>query len=200
MKRFLSIILLLTAMACEKENIAYNRDFDRSLNAWQTFKQTSGNSYRYTVTAGTWAGSGWKTNLIVTKGKVTERHFTYTVFHDIRMPANGWDEAEVNKILALMKTTAEEFKARNGVSLAEVLSWSETGSNLGAHKNTSAADLITLDDVYAKAETQWLLKRKGVSVYFEAKNSGMISSCGFVNDGCQDDCFIGINISEIKAL
>jgi len=43
-------------------------------------------------------------------------------------------------------------------------------------------------------------KRKDASVYFEAKNNGMISSCGYVQDGCMDDCFNGINIASIGLL
>jgi hypothetical protein len=37
------------------------------------------------------------------------------------------------------------------------------------------------------------LKRK----YFEAETDGLLSSCGYVEDGCQDDCFVGIHIAGI---
>ncbi len=200
MKRILSIILLLTALACEKDYLTHQHDFDKSFNAWQAFRQSSGNSYKYTVTAGTWAGASWKTGLVVTQGKVTERQFAYTVFYDVKQPASGWNEVGRNQVLAALKLTAEEFKTRYGQPVEQVLEWKETGNTLGSHAGTSAAQLITLDEVYEKARTEWLVKRAGVSVYFEANNNGLISSCGFVQDGCMDDCFNGINISEIKAL
>jgi len=200
MKRILSIILLLTAAACDNLNMKHGRDFDRSYDAWKEFKKSSGDSYSYTVTAGTWAGASWNTDLVIIKGQITERRFTYTAFHDIRRPAGGWDEESRNKILAGMKLTAAEFEERSGKKLSEVMEWTETGANLGKNVNTSAAELRTLDQVYEIARTELLIKRKDAQVYFEAKNSGMISSAGYVPDNCQDDCFHGVNISEIKRL
>lgn len=200
MKRILSIILLLTAIACDKESMNYGRDFDRSFDAWKEFKKSSDNSYQYTVTAGTWAGASWSTELVIIKGQITERRFTYTAFYDIRRPAGGWDEESRNKILATIKLSAAEFETKTGKKLDDVLEWTETGADLGKAVDTSAAPLRTLDQIYEIARTEWLIKRKDAQVYFEAKNSGMISSAGYVPDGCQDDCFSGISISEIKRL
>ena len=59
---------------------------------------------------------------------------------------------------------------------------------------------LTLDEIYEKARTEWLLKRKDATSYFEAKNDGMISSCGYVNNNCADDCFVGITINLIERL
>lgn len=36
--------------------------------------------------------------------------------------------------------------------------------------------------------------------YEKNKNSGMISTCGYVEDGCQDGYFTGITIEEIEVL
>ena len=57
---------------------------------------------------------------------------------------------------------------------------------------------LTFDQIYEKARTEWLVKRENATTYFEAENNGLISKCGYVDDGCQDDCFIGIQISSIK--
>jgi hypothetical protein len=57
-----------------------------------------------------------------------------------------------------------------------------------------------LDEIYSIARNEWLKKRSGVTVYFEAKNSGMISTAGSIPDGCVDDCFSGISIRSIKEL
>jgi len=54
--------------------------------------------------------------------------------------------------------------------------------------------------VYEKARNNWLIKRSNTETYFEAKNNGIISSCGYVKDGCQDDCFNGITITLVEAL
>jgi hypothetical protein len=74
--------------------------------------------------------------------------------------------------------------------------WVEQETELNSH--SGGAEPITFDQVYEKAKTDWLVKRKNATTYFEAKNDGLLSSCGYVEDGCQDDCFTGIHISSIK--
>ena len=66
-------------------------------------------------------------------------------------------------------------------------SWKESSDSLNTH--TERAPTLTLDDIYEKAKTDWLRKRKNVKIYFEADNAGMISSCGYTENGCVDDCF-----------
>ena len=76
-------------------------------------------------------------------------------------------------------------------------SWIENSTNLNSHQ--SGASTINLDAVYDKAANEWLkADKKQNTVYFEAKNQGMISTCGYVPNGCQDDCFTGIRISNIN--
>ncbi|HMI04596.1 MAG TPA: hypothetical protein VK541_19045 [Pedobacter sp.] len=76
--------------------------------------------------------------------------------------------------------------------------WEEGQNTLNTHQNAAAT--LTLDEIYDRAKTDWLKKRSDADFYFEAKNDGMISSCGFVPDGCQDDCFTGITIDFIRKL
>lgn len=78
------------------------------------------------------------------------------------------------------------------------MEWVEEGNEIGFHE--SGADPITLDEVYYKAENDWLVKRENTSTYFETKNMGMISVCGYRDNGCADDCFVGITISSIKPI
>lgn len=73
----------------------------------------------------------------------------------------------------------------------------ETGAALNTHRE--GHEVLTLDQVYVKAQTEWLKADKKMNdVYFETNNNGMISSAGFVPKGCQDDCFTGITITEIN--
>jgi len=101
------------------------------------------------------------------------------------------------------KVTKRHFKYTSIAAMvnvpAEVLEWTENENEIGSH-TTSGAIALTLDQVYEKARTEWLIKRKDASVYFETNNNGMISSCGYVPDGCMDDCFNGITISSIISL
>jgi hypothetical protein len=77
--------------------------------------------------------------------------------------------------------------------------WTENSTNLNTHQ--SGASTINLDAVYEKAVNDWLkADKKQNTIYFEAKNQGMISTCGYVPNGCQDDCFTGIKISNIKSM
>lgn len=77
-------------------------------------------------------------------------------------------------------------------------SWTETGTSLNTHPQGAAT--LNMDVVYEKAAKEWLrVDPKQNMIYFEVKNRGMISTCGFVNKGCMDDCFRGIKISNISA-
>jgi hypothetical protein len=76
--------------------------------------------------------------------------------------------------------------------------WTEEGSTLNTHRN--GAPIRTLEEVYAEAKNNWLKKRDNAKTYFEAKNQGMISTAGYVEDGCMDDCFVGIYITGIGTL
>lgn len=165
------VLLLIGILftSCEKSNLNYENSFESSYQEWLSFKQTSGNSYHYVVSAGSVFGPAWQTDITVTNGKVTQRHFKYTsVDGMVNVPA-------------------------------EVLEWTENENEINSHTHSGAAAL-TLDQIYEKARTEWLIKRKDASVYFEAKNNGLISSCGYVPDGCMDDCFNGINISSVGLL
>ncbi len=82
--------------------------------------------------------------------------------------------------------------------LEEDQQWSETLSEIGSHPN--GAEAITLDEIYTKAENNWLVERNKTTIYFETDNDGMISLCGFVENNCIDDCFIGVQIISIESL
>jgi hypothetical protein len=84
----------------------------------------------------------------------------------------------------------------NAVALRE--EWEEVTTKLNTHQNGAAT--MTLDEIYQKAKTDWLLKRDNADTDFETNNNGMISACGYVENGCQDDCFRGINIAFIEVV
>lgn len=73
--------------------------------------------------------------------------------------------------------------------------WTEDVNALNTHER--GASLLTLDQVYDLAKNDFLLKRANAETSFEANNHGLISTAGYVENGCQDDCFRGISISFI---
>lgn len=175
MKKALWIFMLLLIggliSSCNKSDIEYENDFDKSQKALESFKESSNNSYRYKVVYGSWTGLAGETIITVTKGKVTQRHFKYT----------GSDKS-------LDQTPRETVE------------WTENEGEINSHLHDSAAEGRTLDEVYEQAKNNWLTKRKNARILFENKNDGMISTCGYIEDGCQDDCFTGISIEYIEAI
>jgi len=71
-------------------------------------------------------------------------------------------------------------------------------TEIGSHKNGAAP--LTLSEIYDKAQKEWLIERENTTTYFETENNGMISTCGYVENNCADDCFIGVLINTIEAL
>lgn len=166
---FATLLSFVVASGCGKPAFEYKSDFDRSYAAWQTFKKTSGNSYRYEVVWASWAGIQRSTTITVKDGIVVERIYKQTY-------RESWDP---NAPLQETGFTEEE-------------------GEINSHEE--GAPGITMDEVYQKAKNHWLKKRPDVKVIFETKNDGMISTCGFIPDGCADDCFNGITIARVEAL
>ncbi|MFD2164191.1 hypothetical protein ACFSJU_17410 [Paradesertivirga mongoliensis] len=167
----ISLILLLIASiftSCNKEDIEFQNQFEKSYRAWLVFKKESNNSYTYTTVFGSWTGFAGQTKITVASGRIVERHFKYTAI----------------PLGALVPQ--------------ESLEWTENENQLSSHTYTPASLPLTLDQIYDKAKNEWLVERKNVKTYFEAENNALISSCGFVEDGCQDDCFRGITIASIE--
>jgi len=79
--------------------------------------------------------------------------------------------------------------------ILEQLQWTENREEIGTHVSGS---IWTLDEVYSLARNNWLVKQKNAEIYFKTDNSGIISTCGYVENGCQDGCFIAIHIVSIK--
>ena len=171
-KKLCLCILLFTGVllfsSCENEDFNYQSNFEKSYKEWLSFKSSSRNSYSYMVTQASVFGPASETTITVSNGKVTQRHFKYT------------------STVGMINVPAE------------VLEWTENGTEISSH--TSGAAAWTLDEVYDKARNEWLIKRESAKVYLETNNNGMISSCGYQEDGCMDDCFRGIYIASIKAL
>lgn len=165
-------ISILVSSCSSNDDFNYQNDFENSQKAWLNFKEASNDSYRYIVSGGSvLTPYGWETTITVSNGTITERRFKYT-------------------------PGAEDFIP------ADQLEWTESEGEINSseHEHTSAFPALTLDEIYTKAKQEWLIKRKNVTTYFEAKNNGLISRCGYVKNGCMDDCFVGIIVKSVEAL
>ena len=165
------IIVLICFSSCKKDDIANENEFNKSYKAWLNYKSSVHNSYSYTQNQGSVFGYSAEIKIGVNNGKIISRDF---VSFRIR-PDNTH----------AIDTTAH---------------WHEENTSLNTHSN-QGGELLTLDDIYTKARTNWLkADPKNNDIYFEANNNGMISNCGYRPKGCQDDCVTGIIISSITAL
>jgi hypothetical protein len=94
----------------------------------------------------------------------------------------------------------ESFTTDGGTGAKTVTrSWSETAGDLMSHQE--GAEAVTLDVIYDTCRQEWLTANtKTHQTYFENKHNGIISLCGYLRKGCQDDCFEGVNISTFEWL
>jgi hypothetical protein len=198
MKKILGLLLAVFIIS-SCESFEHKSEFDKSYQKWKSFKNSSKNSYRYVTTGGSWVGVSWETEIVVESGQVVERNFSYKNFESVVRPVNGWDEESSKQVLEILPHLVEYLKERN-MNILDYLEWRERKIELGIHTQAAAGSLWTLDEVYAKAKDEWLVKRDDATTYFETKNNGMISSCGFVPNNCQDDCFRGVSIRSIEAI
>lgn len=124
--------------------------------------------------------------------------YQYVVSGGSVFTSYGW-ETTISVINGAVVERSFRFVGNQEELPEEAVNWTENGDEIGSHAN-SGADPLTLDEIYLKAETEWLIKRDDAQVYFEANNDGMISLCGYVENACMDDCFRGIHIKSIEAL
>jgi hypothetical protein len=94
------------------------------------------------------------------------------------------------------KATALDASSPPNVIVQE--EWIEEKGSLNTHQK--GAPTKTLDEIYAEVKSNWLAKRDKATTFFETTNDGMISTAGYVEDGCQDDCFRGITINYIERI
>jgi hypothetical protein len=174
----LILVLIIAFSSCQKDPASNAKktgtdsqslSYNNSYSAWLTYKGNVHNSYSYTTLYTSFTGRGTEIKTGVSNGSIVSRD--YTSYQYVQTSAT--------------KTIIEQ--------------WHEDKTTLNTH-GTEAGDLMTLDDVYTKAKNVWLkADPKANDIYFETKNNGLISSCGYTPVGCQDDCFTGINISSISS-
>jgi len=173
-QRFLLVIAILSVVAlsaCKKSGVS--SAFDKSYDAWLSYKKKVNNTYAYTVLHDDKVSVYEQTKITVTNGEITARDFSS--YQYVYQPNSN----------VASKVLAEQ--------------WHETmaESTLSTH-GSEGAQLYTLDDIYYRAQNIWLKEDAGKNtITFETNNNGMISAAGYTPKSCQDDCFIGVVIQSI---
>ncbi|MGA9326262.1 MAG: hypothetical protein WBV47_09460, partial [Salegentibacter sp.] len=61
------------------------------------------------------------------------------------------------------------------------------------------AEALNIDELYDVCISKYLVVSPAENtVYFNTWGEGVISTCGYVPDGCMDDCFIGFEMSHFE--
>lgn len=188
------ILVLITS--CEKERFEYQNEYEKSYQAWLNFKNESGNNYTYTTSISSWVGWTTQTTITVETGTVVSRTFRFSQIGSHIIPEEGWDEETASIAFKSIGYSDEEIERLQREDFIDGLQWKEDTETLGA--NEGGGSIWTLDEVYRRAKNDWLKKRGDANFYFKSDNNGMISSCGYVENNCADDCFRGITIIAIN--
>lgn len=98
------------------------------------------------------------------------------------------------------KVTARNYEAflisQDGSRIV-LSTYSEKKKDLGTH--AEGALPVTMDDLYDTCLGDYLIVDPETNtVYFDTNETGVISLCGFVPELCQDDCFVGFEISNFS--
>jgi hypothetical protein len=169
---FTFVLLLSCSMDALQENLTiegeYGYDFRESKLEWDKLKKKNGNSYEYTILEQSWTGAGSETTIDVEKGRVIGRFYVAFQISD----EDG------------SKTVTDSY---------EETSKKEIGSHsLGAPPHT-------IDDLYKSCISEFLIADPDANeVYFDTNEEGIMTLCGYVPHGCQDDCYRGITISRFS--
>ncbi len=170
------------------------------------------NHYFFVLLLVTGLFASCKKSDIAFEGDLERSYKTYTAFktstnnsYRYQVSTASWTGYSTETVISVKngKVVKRAYVAKNVVGgptpqITILAQWIEEEGSLNTHSNGAAT--LTLDQIYEKARTEWLLKRKGAKTSLETKNNGMISSCGYVEDNCADDCFNGISIAFIEKL
>ena len=96
------------------------------------------------------------------------------------------------------KVTAREYEyfAISEVDGSRIVisTYSEEKKDLSTH--SEGAPPVTIEDLYDTCLGEYLsVDPDGNTIYFDTNDAGVISLCGYVPNLCQDDCFVGFDIS-----
>ena len=177
LKKITYIFLIITLFSCESNkgvNIAYESEYELSLNAWNKLKKTNGNSYTYESSLISWIGSGSTTKITVINNQVSSREY---IAFDIFDPKTGDYLGLKNKRITDLYN--EDINTLN--------------------TNKQGAKPLTIEQLYSSCITEYLtVDTTENKITFAVDSNNLLSNCTYYTIGCQDDCSVGIHIKNFK--
>lgn len=176
--RFLLLIFVVILMACEKSN-------DDKLSVLSTLKGENGFTYNESL-------KQW-TELKDINGNSYIYQTTFVSWTGFGSITELTIEEGV-----VTSRVYQEFKTNETNGQREIIdTYTETKTNLGSHDK--GAYSLTIDDLYNSCASEYLtVDKENNTLYFETELDGLMSLCGFVPEGCMDDCFRGVKINSFK--
>jgi len=109
-------------------------------------------------------------------------------------------------VVSRTATTTEYRETLSGPLPPSTSTWTETGSEVGTHDDSSAAPPRTMDELYDVCATAFVEAFPPSSVVVEADAKGVLLRCGHIDEdclrncvGCQAlDCFGGLEPSQFS--
>jgi hypothetical protein len=91
-----------------------------------------------------------------------------------------------------------EFRTNDKTGERNIIeSYKEDEDTLGSHEK--GASLLTIDELYSSCASNYLVVDKDKNtIYFKTNINGLMTLCGFVPNGCADDCYVGISIDSFE--
>lgn len=88
-----------------------------------------------------------------------------------------------------------EFKPSEAGGEEQIIdSYTENGGAIGSNEKGAAP--LTVDELYTTCASDYLVvDATNNTLYFETDSTGLMTLCGFVPDGCADDCYSGVSIT-----
>ncbi|WP_308993389.1 hypothetical protein QLS71_011425 [Mariniflexile litorale] len=183
MKQKLILLIFITFffalnLSCDTNDSSKTKSiaaYKSSLSAWNTLKETHGNSYKYTITSGSVFGFGSNTTITVINGTVTSRIYEAYSIYDDNNNYVGYENRVVFE------------------------SYTENIKTLNSHDSGAAA--VIIDALYDTCLSKYLsVDADSNSITFNVDDNNLIKNCYHIPNGCQDDCTFGIQISSFEWL
>ncbi len=76
-------------------------------------------------------------------------------------------------------------------------SWTEEGAAVGSHE--AGAEPRTVDELYSVCRSEVLPQNPLENeLYLEFRDDGVLKTCEYFPKSCADDCFMGVNITDLE--
>jgi len=169
------VLMLLLFVSCVNDDTSQFElrgengfSYKESLEQWKKLKKDNGNSYVYKTVFVSWM-------------------FNYGSSTELKIE---------NGIVVERNYEVYNFIDENGEK--EIIdSYIENVENIGTHQEGALPK--TIDELYNTCAGDYLIvNSKDNVIYFETNENGILSLCGFVPEGCMDDCYRGIQVEFIK--